>query len=238
MPYFGLAGKVPPELGATFSNLFAPGSDWITQSAGAMAEGRNSGWSQVHIGVDSYDQGLRVTRSSDDVADRPPSRAKGELRPRAFDFFDLCHAEARPPLANTVTEPRASPSDTAATRTSPPPENLDQLLDVARSVEGHTEPGLLLGPDNEQVPLPAEVYRVLRQVVDVMGQGKATLVAPQGLLLTTQEAADFLGVSRPTLVKLLEDGAIAFEKPNQHRRSASRTSPTSSKAVGRSAEPP
>jgi excisionase family DNA binding protein len=99
-----------------------------------------------------------------------------------------------------------------------PPEDLDQLLDLARFVEGHTEPGLLLGPDGEQVPLPAEVYRVLRQVVDVMRQGKATLVAPQGLLLTTQEAADFLGVSRPTLVKLLEDGAIPFEKPNRHRR--------------------
>lgn len=99
-----------------------------------------------------------------------------------------------------------------------PPEDLDQLLDLARFVESHTEPGLLLGPDGEQVPLPAEVYRVLRQVVEVMRQGKATLVAPQGLLLTTQEAADFLGVSRPTLVKLLEDGAIPFEKPNRHRR--------------------
>ena|SRR5579875_2800526 len=99
-----------------------------------------------------------------------------------------------------------------------PPEDLGQLLDLARFVEGHTEPGLLLGPGGEQVPLPAEVYRVLRQVVEVMRQGKATLVAPQGLLLTTQEAADFLGVSRPTLVKLLEDGAIPFEKPNRHRR--------------------
>lgn len=99
-----------------------------------------------------------------------------------------------------------------------PPEDLDQLLDLARFVENHTEPGLLLGPDGEQVPLPEEVYRVLRQVVEVMRQGKATLVAPQGLLLTTQEAADFLGVSRPTLVKLLEEGGIPFEKPNRHRR--------------------
>jgi len=99
-----------------------------------------------------------------------------------------------------------------------PPDDLDKLLDLAHFMEGHTEPGLLLGPDGEQVPLPAEVYRVLRQVVEVMRQGKATFVAPQGLLLTTQEAADFLGVSRPTLVKLLESGAMPFEKPNRHRR--------------------
>ncbi len=99
-----------------------------------------------------------------------------------------------------------------------PPDDLDQLLDLALFFEGHTEPGLLLGPDGEQVPLPEEVYRVLRQVVEVMRQGKATLVAPQGLLLTTQEAANFIGVSRPTLVKLLEGGTIPFEKPNRHRR--------------------
>ena len=99
-----------------------------------------------------------------------------------------------------------------------PPEDLDQLLDLARFVERHSEPGLLVGLDGEQIPLPAEVYRVLRRVIEVMRQGKATLVAPVGLRLTTQEAADLLGVSRPTLVKLLEDGAIPFEKPNRHRR--------------------
>jgi excisionase family DNA binding protein len=99
-----------------------------------------------------------------------------------------------------------------------PPEDLNQILDLARFFEEHAEPGLLLGPDGERVPLPGEIYSVLRQVVDVMRQGKATLIAPQGLLLTTQEAADFLGISRPTLVKLLETGAIAFSKPNRHRR--------------------
>ncbi|MHB8289186.1 MAG: helix-turn-helix domain-containing protein [Acidimicrobiales bacterium] len=99
-----------------------------------------------------------------------------------------------------------------------PPDDLDQLLDLARFLEDHAEPGLLFGTDGAQIPLPAEVYRVMRQAVDVMRQHKGTIVAPQGLLLTTQEAADFLGISRPTLVKLLEDGAIAFEKPNRHRR--------------------
>jgi excisionase family DNA binding protein len=99
-----------------------------------------------------------------------------------------------------------------------PPQNLDALLDLARFVELHTEPAVLLGPDGEQVGLPEEVYRVLVQVVEVMRQGQAILVAPKGLLLTTQEAAEFLSISRPTLVKLLESGAIPFEKPNRHRR--------------------
>ena len=99
-----------------------------------------------------------------------------------------------------------------------PPADLNRLLDLVHFLEEHTEPGLLLGPDGEQVLLPGEVYRVLRQVVDVMRRGMATFIAPQGLLLTTQEAADFLGVSRPTLVRLLEAGAIVFEQPNRHRR--------------------
>ena len=99
-----------------------------------------------------------------------------------------------------------------------PPDDLGQLLAVARFIKDHTEPGLLVGSNGEQVPLPREVYRVVRQVVEVMRTGKAALVAPQSLLLTTQEAADLLGVSRPTLVKLLEDGAIPFDQPNRHRR--------------------
>lgn len=99
-----------------------------------------------------------------------------------------------------------------------PPDDLAPLLDLARFIESRTEPGHLVGVDGEQIRLPREVYRVLRLAVDVMRQGKATLVAPQGLLLTTQEAADLLGVSRPTVVKLLEEGAIPFEQPNRHRR--------------------
>jgi len=89
---------------------------------------------------------------------------------------------------------------------------------LAVFLEHHTEPGLLLGPDGEQVPLPEEIYRVLVEVVQAMREGKAITLVPRTQRLTTQEAADFLGVSRPTLVKLLEEGKIPYEQPGRHRR--------------------
>lgn len=86
--------------------------------------------------------------------------------------------------------------------------------------DGCAEAGGLLGPDGQTVGLPMEAYRVLSDVVRAMSQGRAITVAPVDQLLTTQEAADFLGISRPTLVKLLESGRIPFERPtaSRHRR--------------------
>ena len=99
-----------------------------------------------------------------------------------------------------------------------PPQDLSALLDLGRFLDLHTQPALLLGLDGEQVPLPEEVYKVLVSVVEAMREGKAVTVLPRTQRLTTQEAADFLGISRPTLVKLLEDGKIPFEQPGRHRR--------------------
>ena len=99
-----------------------------------------------------------------------------------------------------------------------PPKDLTALLDLSRFLEHHTEPALLLGPDGEQVPLPEEVYRVLVEVVEAMREGKVITLVPHTQRLTTQEAADFLGISRPTLVKLLEDGKIPYDQPGRHRR--------------------
>lgn len=85
---------------------------------------------------------------------------------------------------------------------------------------GLPEPQYFLsGPDvGDQVALPAEVYQVLRKVVDAMSAGLAVNVAPVSQRLTTQQAADLLGVSRPTLIKMLDAGQIPFEKVGTHRR--------------------
>lgn len=103
-------------------------------------------------------------------------------------------------------------------RTVLPPDDLDSLLDLARFLDAHEEPARLIGSDGVGVPLPAPVYDVLVQVVEALRAGRAITVAPLAQRLTTQEAADLLGVSRPTLVKLLESGAIPYEQPGRHRR--------------------
>ncbi|NLI85445.1 MAG: excisionase family DNA-binding protein [Propionibacterium sp.] len=94
------------------------------------------------------------------------------------------------------------------------------MLDLSRFLDRHPEPAALVGPDGQAVPLPLEAFRVLVAVAAAMREGKAITVAPIDQLLTTQEAADFLGISRPTLVKLLESGEMPFERPGagRHRR--------------------
>jgi len=94
------------------------------------------------------------------------------------------------------------------------------VLDLSRFLELVGEPTALLGCEGQAVPLPTEAYTVLVYVAAWMRAGRAVTIAPLDQRLTTQEAADFLGISRPTLVKLLERGEIHFERPagGRHRR--------------------
>jgi excisionase family DNA binding protein len=99
----------------------------------------------------------------------------------------------------------------------PPAEPLEGL--VAMLGRFGAEPTTTLsGPNGEHLVLPPEVFEVLRDVVEAMAQGQAVAIAPVHQRLTTQETADLLGVSRPTVVKLLESGEIPFEQPGRHRR--------------------
>jgi excisionase family DNA binding protein len=109
------------------------------------------------------------------------------------------------------------PTPTLDRTVLPPTESLDELVAMLRRPDA--EPTTTVsGPNGEQLVLPPEVFEVLRGVVEAMASGQAVTIAPVHQRLTTQEAADLLGVSRPTLVKLLEAGEIPFEQPGRHRR--------------------
>lgn len=66
--------------------------------------------------------------------------------------------------------------------------------------------------------LPDAVYELLLKIVDGLQQGKAISVVPVTQDLTTQEAAEFLGVSRPFFVKLLKQNELSFHLIGTHRR--------------------
>lgn len=75
----------------------------------------------------------------------------------------------------------------------------------------------LVSADGTEVPLPRELHHVLLQVAQALQAGMGVNVAPLNATLTTQEAADYLGVSRPTVVRLLDAGEIPMTRPGRHR---------------------
>ncbi|PRY54009.1 excisionase family DNA binding protein [Knoellia remsis] len=97
-----------------------------------------------------------------------------------------------------------------------------QILDIVRALEaaGGRAPKVtpsLVAADGTRLELPPAMFAVLKQVAEALADGMGVSVAPLNALLTTQEAADYLGISRPTLVRMLERGDLPMEKPGRHR---------------------
>jgi excisionase family DNA binding protein len=83
---------------------------------------------------------------------------------------------------------------------------------------GSKEPEIEIKETREKIKIPLLALKLLSDILKAMGEGKPISIVPIATEMTTQAAAEFLGCSRPHIVKLLEDGKIAYTKVGKHRR--------------------
>lgn len=76
----------------------------------------------------------------------------------------------------------------------------------------------LVAPDGSEVELPESLRTVLTQTAHQLLRGSRVSVVALHTLLTTQQAAELLNVSRPYLIRLLDRGDLPFELVGTHRR--------------------
>lgn len=76
----------------------------------------------------------------------------------------------------------------------------------------------LLMPDGQRLDLPESIYAALRRIIPILSQGDAIALVPLHKDLTTSQAAELLNVSRPFLIKLLDESAMPYTTVGTHRR--------------------
>ncbi len=118
--------------------------------------------------------------------------------------------------SNSRTESRANMASTLSDPISVPENQEAQIRELRRLAQwGNAK---LVGPDGYQMAIPKPVNDILLMILKNLQAGKAVSIVPEHQQLTTQRAANILGVSRPFLVRLVEDGAMPFHMVGSHRR--------------------
>jgi excisionase family DNA binding protein len=94
----------------------------------------------------------------------------------------------------------------------------DEAEQLAAALGTQDNPARLIGPDGQQIDLPPEIFDALAAIAQALRRGDGVSVIPLHHLLTTNEAAELLNVSRPFLVGKIQRGEIPFEYVGTHRR--------------------
>ena len=76
----------------------------------------------------------------------------------------------------------------------------------------------LVSAKGRRAALPGAIVGLLDEILKNMQAGKAVSIVPEHQQLTSQRAANLLGVSRPFMVRLLEEGHLPFHMVGSHRR--------------------
>lgn len=97
------------------------------------------------------------------------------------------------------------------------PSGGEEQLRALRNLLLHGEV-TVIGADHQQQSIPSPVRDVLVRILTHMEEGQAITIIPASHELTSQDAADLLGVSRQYMVRLLEGGKLPFHRAGTHRR--------------------
>ncbi len=91
---------------------------------------------------------------------------------------------------------------------------------LARLLPEGERPLRLVTEDNrhEMISIPPGALRLFLDILTQLGQGQAVTIVPGKVELTTQEVADYLNVSRPYVVKLIESGKLPARLVGTRRR--------------------
>ncbi len=79
-------------------------------------------------------------------------------------------------------------------------------------------PEIEIEETREKIKIPLKALKLLATIIKTIGDGMPISIVPIAPEMTTQAAAEYLGCSRPHLVKILEQGKIPFTKIGKHRR--------------------
>jgi excisionase family DNA binding protein len=96
-------------------------------------------------------------------------------------------------------------------------ESYSALASVIEHIHSN-EPEIEIEETHDKIKIPLTALKLLGEILKAMGEGKLISIVPFAAEVTTQAAAEFLGCSRPHLVKILEEGKISFTKIGKHRR--------------------
>jgi excisionase family DNA binding protein len=98
----------------------------------------------------------------------------------------------------------------SATRVEPGPEDRTSATSLSQAVAGANRLTLRL-PDGSEVELPAALVRILQASANELSAGHAVTILSSEVLLTPAEVGDLLGLSRPYVARLLDQGQIPSE---------------------------